>query len=50
MRDLVFEGKIDSEVEKLSVGMGISLSIGAVDNVSYLWFLSTSALKELRKV
>ena len=36
MRDLVFEGKIDeSEVEKLSVGMGISLSIGAVDNVSY---------------
>lgn len=36
MRDLVFEGKIDeSEVEKLSVGMDITLSIGAVDDVSY---------------
>lgn len=36
MRDLVFEGKIDeSEVEKLSVGMDITLSIGAVDGVSY---------------
>lgn len=36
MRDLVFEGKIDeSEVEKLKVGMDITLSIGAVDDTSY---------------
>jgi HlyD family secretion protein len=50
MRDLVFLGKIDeSEVEKLSVGMAIQLTIGAIEGLSIpasLEYISPKGLEE----
>lgn len=50
MQDLVFLGKIDeSEVEKLSVGMAIQLTIGAIEGLSIpasLEYISPKGLEE----
>jgi HlyD family secretion protein len=50
MKDLVFFGKIDeSEVEKLSVGMDIQLTIGAIEGLSIpasLEYISPKGLEE----
>ena len=50
MMDLVFIGKIDeSEVEKLSVGMGIELTVGAIEGLTIpaeLEYISPKGLEE----
>lgn len=50
MQDLVFIGKIDeSEVEKLSVGMNIELTVGAIEGLSIpatLEYISPKGVEE----